>query len=184
MIVSTWSQVIDTEYRMYYFADPWIPVGEEVTFEDDMGLSRGRLTGFLGMRSPWSAIVLCGTDGGPIRLTVEVHDSPVAKDQAGWTKIDAEWSEIIETTFQVRSGRVTFRRWGGEPMTEVDLVPLGAWRLRALARGRDEGRDERSYKPLDAGPLEEHLFQFWPGDDAGDFVMTRDTVGASYRQAQ
>jgi len=97
--------------------------------------------------------------------------------------IAAEWSEFIETAFQVRSGRVTFVRWGGEPMTEVDLMPLGSWRLRALATGRDQGRDERSYKPLDAGPLEEHLLQFWPGADVGDFVLTRDTVAANYRSA-
>ena len=180
--VYTWSQVITTDYRMYFFADHWTPVGEEVTFEDDMGLSRGRLTGFLGMRSPWSAIVLCGTDGGPIRLTVEVHDSRVATDQAHWTKIDAEWSEIIETTFQVRSGKVTFLQLFGEPITELELLPIGAWRLRALARGRDEGRDERSYTPVSEDPLEEHLLQFWPADhDYGDFVLTRDTVGAYLR---
>lgn len=77
-VVSTWSEVITTDYSTYFFLDRWVPVGEEVVIEDDMGLSRGRLTGFLGMRSPWSAVVLCGTSNGPIRLTVEVHDSPVS----------------------------------------------------------------------------------------------------------
>ena len=185
MIVSSWSEVITTDYSQYFFADHWTPVGEEVTFEDDMGLSRGRLTGFLGMRSPWSAIVLRGTHNGPVRLTVEVPDSPVgAGDQAHWTKIDAEWSEIIETTFQVRSGKVTFLQLFGEPITEVDLLPLGAWRLRAHAKGRDQGRDERSNMPKIEDPLEEHLLQFWPGADTGDFVMTRDKVGANYRGAE
>jgi hypothetical protein len=177
-----WSEVITTDYSQYFFADHWTPVAEEITFEDDMGLSRGRLTGFLGMRSPWSAIVLCGTFAGPIRLTIEVHDSPVGVgDQAHWTKIDAEWSEIIETTFQVRSGKVTFVQLFGEPITEVDLLPLGAWRLRAHAKGRDEGHAERSNMPVTQDPIEEHLIQFWPGADQGDFVMTRDRTGASQR---
>ena len=184
VIVSRWSEVITTDYRMYLFADRWTPVGEEVPV-DDNGLSRARLTGFLGMRSPWSATVLCGTSNGPVRLTVEVHDSPVAPaDQAHWTKIDAEWSEIIETAFQVRSGKLTFLQLFGEPITEVELLPIGAWRLRAHAKGRDEGRDKRSDTPLDADPLEEHLLQFWPGPDHGDYVMTRDTVGANYRGAE
>lgn len=178
-VTYSWSEVITTDYSQYFFADHWTPVGEEVTFEDDMGLSRGRLTGFLGMRSPWSAIVLCGTYNGPIRLTVEVHDSPVMLDQ----RIDAEWSEIIETAFQVRSGEVTFRQLFGELITEVELLPLGAWRLRAHAKGRDEGHAERSYMTVDQDPIEEHLIQFWPGPNQGDFVITRDRTGASQRSA-
>ena len=176
-----WSEVITTDYSQYFFADHWTPVGEEVTFEDDMGLSRGRLTGFLGMRSPWSATVLCGTHNGPIRLTVEVHDSPVATDQSQWTKIDAEWSEIIETAFQVRSGKVTFIQLFGETITEVELLPIGAWRVRAHAKGRDEGHAERSDMPVTEDPIEEHLIQFWPGPDHGDVVITRDRTGASSR---
>ena len=184
-VVSTWSEVITTDYSTYFFLDRWVPVGEEVVIEDDMGLSRGRLTGFLGMRSPWSAVVLCGTSNGPIRLTVEVHDSPVAPaDQAYWTKITTEWSEIIETTFQVRSGQVTFLSLFNEPITEVELLPIGAWRVRAHAKGRDEGHAERSDKPVTEDPIEEHLIQFWPGPDPGDFVMTRDKIGANYRGAE
>lgn len=184
-VVSTWSEVITTDYSMYFFLDRWVPVGEEVVIEDDMGLSRGRLTGFLGMRSPWSAVVLCGTSNGPIRLTVEVHDSPVAPgDQAYWTKITTEWSEIIETTFQVRSGQVTFLSLFNEPITEVELLPIGAWRVRAHAKGRDEGHAKCSDKPVTDEPIEEHLIQFWPGPDPGDFVMTRDRIGANSRGAE
>ena len=185
-VVSTWSEVITTDYSTYFFLDRWVPVGEEVVIEDDMGLSRGRLTGFLGMRSPWSAVVLCGTSNGPIRLTVEVHDSPVAPaDQAYWTKIHAEWSEIIETAFQVRSGKVTFLQLFNEPITEAELLPIGAWRVRAHAKGRDEGHAERAYTMLSAEPLEEHLIQFWPGPDhggGGDLVLTQDRFGASIRE--
>lgn len=126
-VTHRWSEVIKTDYSQYLFADFWTPVGEEITFEDDMGLSRARLTGFLGMRSPWSAIVVCGTHNGPMRLTVEVHDSPVAQDQATWTQLDSDWSEIIETTFQVRSGKVNFIQLFGEPITEVELLPIGSW---------------------------------------------------------
>ena len=181
-LIHRWSEVIVTDYSQYLFADFWTPVGEEVTFEDDMGLSRARLTGFLGMRSPWSAIVVCGTHNGPMRLTIEVHDSPVAQDQAHWTQIDSEWSEIIETTFQVRSGKVTFIQLFGEPITEVELLPIGPWRLRAHAKGRDEGHAKSSYQPIDQPPTEEHLIQFWPVDgDHRDLVITRDRTGAQQR---
>jgi hypothetical protein len=176
VIVSSWSEVITTDYKMYFFADHWTPVGEEVTFEDDNGLSRARLTGFLGMRSPWSAIVLCGTHNGPVRLTVEIHDAYVDA-----TDIGHRWSEVIQTGFETRSGRVTFLQLFGEEITTIELLPLGAWAMRAHARGRDEGHAERSYHGLDAEPLEEHLIQFWPGPSYGDLVLTQDRTGASAR---
>ncbi len=175
-----WSEVITTDYSMYFFGDYWTPVGEEVPAEDDDYLSRARLTGFLGMRSPWSAVVLCGTHNGPMRLTIEVHDSHDVMDQAAWNQLTAEWSEIIQTTFQVRSGTVNFRQLFGEPVTEVELLPIGAWQVRAHAKGRDEGHEKCSDKPLDFEPIEEHLIQFWPGD-LGEMVLTRDRTGASSR---
>lgn len=179
-VTHRWSEVITTDDSQYFFADNWYPVGSEPVFEDDMGLSRGRLTGFLGMRAPWSAIVLCGTHNGPMRLTIEVHDGPVVIDQAAWNQITAEWSEIVDTAFQVRSGKVEFVKLFGEPITEVELLPIGAWRVRAHAKGRDEGHAKCSDKPMDFDPIEEHLIQFWPGEH-GDVVITRDRTGADSR---
>ena len=163
---------VTTDYGMYFFADEWSPPGEEIVFEDDMGLSVGRLTGFLGMRTPWSAIVLCGARFGPIRLTIEVHDSRVEFDYD-------EWSEVIEVEFRSRSGDLGVRKWDSEPVTTLEgLLPPGRWCLRACARGRDEATD--AYAP-DAEPVEEHLLQFWPGPSYGGIVLTRDRVGAHLR---
>ena len=177
MTNTTFSEVIDSEWGMYFLADEWSPVGECPTDDDDdMGVSRALLTGFLGMRSPWSGTILCGTKEGPVRLTVEVHDSPVPIENIGNV-----WSEVAEVAFQVRSGVVTFRRWGGETITTLELLPPGPWRLRAHANGRDEGHDQRSHSALIGEPLEEHLIQFWPGPDYGNLVLTRDRFGASLR---
>lgn len=143
-----------------------------------MGYSRAALTGFLGMVTPWSAFVVGGTANGPIRLTVEVHDA-----QVDATNIGHSWSEVIQTAFESRSGRVTFRGLFGEEITTIELLPPGPWTMRAHARGRDEGHAERSYSGLDAEPLEEHLIQFWPGPSYGDMVLTQDRTGARLREA-
>lgn len=180
--MKSWSEVIDCEKGMYLFADEWLPVGERGEIHEDMGYSRAALTGFLGMIAPWSAMVLAGTTDGPVRLTVEVHEVPAGD----LTNIGHRWSEVIETTWQSRSGAITFRRLFGEVITTIDgLLPLGSWRMRAHAKGRDEGHAERAYTMLSAEPLEEHLIQFWPGPDhggGGDLVLTQDRFGASIRE--
>jgi hypothetical protein len=68
-------------------------------------------------------------------------------------------------------------------LTTVELFPLGWWRLRAHARGRDEGHAESSYDVgLTKPPREEYLLRFWPGPNIGDVVrQTRDRRGQALR---
>lgn len=174
--MTSWTEVIDSDWGMYFFADEWSPVGE-VPNEDGDVAAPAFLTGFLGMRASWAAVVLCGTKSGPVRLTVEVLDQAPARPAFD------EWSEIIEVGWQSRSGEVQFRTWAGLPITTVALLPLGWWRLQAHARGRDEGHAESSYDVgLTKPPREEHLLQFWPGENTGDVVrQTRDRRGQALR---
>lgn len=168
-----WTGVVNSQEGMYLFADPF----GDLPDDDDMGATVAMKTGFFGLRAPWSATVLTGTRGGPVRLTVEVHDARVDVERIGHI-----WSEVIEVSFRSRSGDLKFREWGGEPIRIFEglLLPPGAWRLRVHARGRDEG-NAASGPNLDE-PLEEHLIQFWPGPSIGDLVIVaQDQYGKTLR---
>jgi hypothetical protein len=159
---------------MYFLADP----AGDLPPDEDSGVGAAAVTGFLGMRAPWSGTILTGTKYGPVRLTVEIHDEPVSAEG-----VEDLWSEVVEVGFRADSGEVEFRTWGGERISSLELLPPGWWRLRAHARGRDEAHD-RSWDPyLTEEPAEEHLIQFWPGPDYGDLlVVTRDQFGRDLRE--
>lgn len=106
------------------------------------------------------------------------------------TQVDAEgighvWSEVIEVSFRSRSGDLEFREWGGEPIHTFEglLLPTGPWRLRAHARGRDEGYAASGPELVE--PVEEHLMQFWPGPSIGDLVVVaQDEYGKTLRHGR
>lgn len=170
-VTSTWTQVINSGWRTYFFADPW----GEAPDDSDAGAGAAMVNGFLGMRNPWASTVITGTKYGPVRLTVALLDERPA--------LDYGWTEIIEVEWRSRSGDLEFREWGGEPIHTLEefLLPPGRWRLRAHARGRDEAH-ARGWDPwLTEEPVEEHLLQFWRGPSFGDLVLTQDDFGKSMR---
>ena len=167
---------MNSQEGMYLFADPF----GDLPDDEDLGASRALRTGFFGLRAPWSATVFTGTRGGPVRLTIEVHDSRVDAEGIGNV-----WSEIIEVTFRSRSGDLEVREWGGEPVHtfEALLLPPGPWRLRVHARGRDEGNAASGPELIE--PVEEHLIQFWAGPNIGDVVVdTKDEYGKTLRRGR
>jgi len=174
VIVSSWAEVINSDWGMYFLADEW-QGGESA--DNDMGVGAAQVNGFFGMRTPWSCTALTGTRYGPVRLTVEVHDEHPAAQGIG-----DHWSEIVEVGFRVRSGEIKIRQWGGEPITTLELLPVGWWRLRAHARGRDEGHARSRDPSCTEEPVEEHLIQFWLGPSIGDTViLTQDRFGGYQR---
>jgi hypothetical protein len=87
---------------------------------------------------------------------------------------------VVECEFVSHSGTLSLVEWGGEHIATLEglLVP-GPWGLRACARGRDEGNIRESTR--DDEPVEDHLFQFWPGPHEGAIILTTDAIGAIMR---
>lgn len=150
MIRSTWTGLVPADFGTYTVFDP-APAWDHGLPTD--GFDRATVNGFIGQGAPWAALIICGTRYGPVRLTVEVHDSPV--------DVEGEWTEIVECQF------VPARRTskGAEieaaldvlaPRTVVMLSPQGlnhrprpSTRLRRGAHNNEHGIQDQV--PLTAG---------------------------------
>ena len=168
MIVSTWTGLVPAEEGTYTFFDP-AAAWEGVPLN---GFDLATANGFIGQGAPWAVYVITGCLFGPVRLTIEVHDGPVAAGD--------QWTEIVESEFVSHSGTLRLIQWGGEHIATLEgLLTPGPWGLRACARGRDLARS-REWGPDDE-PAEDHLLQLWPGPHQGAVVRTTDTLGATMR---
>ncbi len=173
MITSNATHVINSLCGMYNVNDPGGAYRDAPTVQlGEMGNSPapGGANGLIGLSRPWGGTIVTGTKYGPIRVTVEVHDTRPPADG-----ID-DYSDVVELDFTVVSGRVVLSDWDGEPFYDL-IVSSGNWRLRVHARGADEGA-ARNWDPDDE-PVEEHLLQFFPGPKLGEtMILARDVYGA------
>ena len=171
MIRSTWTGLVPADEGNYTVFDP-APAWDEGLPLADVSFDLARVNGFIGQGAPWAAYVITGTRFGLVRLTVEVHKGPVA--------LEGEWSEVVECQFVSHSGTLRLVEWGGEHVATLEgLLTPGPWGLRACARGRDEAANREWTR--DDEPVEEHLFQFWPGPHQGAVILTTDAIGATMR---
>jgi hypothetical protein len=165
------TQVINSLWSMFIVRDDggFLPGAPATDAPDAWGAN-----GLIGMPARSYATIVTGTRYGPVRLTVETHDSPPPVD------LDA-WTDIVEVTFEVVSGVVLVTDWNGEPVQELD-VPVGPIRVRVHVRGRDEGQaTEWDYD--DPNPVEDHLVQFFPGDGGEIIHKATDRLGQHFRQS-
>lgn len=172
MIRSTWTGIVPAVEGTYTMFDP-APAYDEGRPPADVSCDLAMVNGFIGQGAPWAVYVITGTLFGPVRLTIEVHDSQ--PDLAL-----NEWPEIIESEFVSHSGTLGLVEWGGEHIATLEkvLVP-GSWGFRACGRGRNAAI--RHDLAPDDEPIEEHLFQFWPGPHTASVVRTTDATGATMR---
>lgn len=168
---STWTGLVPAEEGTYTMADADMAWAEGLPRADESYML-ARVNGLIGQVSPWAAYIITGTLFGPVRLTIEVHDSQ--------PDLEDEWPEVIETEFVATlSGTLLLVRWGGENIATLEgVLTPGRWGLRACARGRDEAGSREWSR--DDEPVEEHLFQFWPGPQ-GAVILTTDAHGAGMR---
>src|SRR6476661_2893001 len=115
------SKIIDSGWNMYMVTDPGGLPAEPVAIT-------APLNGLAGLMAASYVTVTTGTQYGPIRITVAIHDD------APEPELD-EWTDVVELPFAVVSGHIFFAEWGGEAFYITDLPP-GPWRLRVHARGR------------------------------------------------
>ena len=171
MIRSTWTGIVPAVEHTYTMFDPAPAYDEGLPLADE-SYELARVNGFIGQGAPWAAYIVTGALFGPVRLTIEVHD--------GQPDVEGEWTEVVECEFVSHSGTLGLVEWGGEDIATLEgVLTPGPWGLRAYARGRDEASSREWSR--DEEPVEEHLFQFWPGPHQGAVVLTTDTHGAGMR---
>jgi hypothetical protein len=174
---SSFTKVINSLWGMYMVTDPGgvHPDAPGVAPDPASMPNPWGKNGLIGVDAPWHATICAGTKYGPVNLTVEVHDSRPSGQGIG-----DQWSEIVEVDFQVVSGQVVFTDWDGVPIHTLS-IPSGGWRLRAHARGRDEG-DAQQYELVGDNYVEEHLVQLFPGPRLGETVIqVKDRTGGYLR---
>lgn len=111
---------------------------------------------------PSLAVLYSGTHTGPVRVTVQVHQTAPPLDLAAW-------EDVAEATFIAPVGRVMIEEWGGRVHDELPNLTSsgpGTYRLRLHVRGRDRGWREDTPEE----PIEEHLLDVWPAAPAAGVV--------------
>lgn len=127
-----------------------------------------QLRGQPGEENPWSdpvyglfvggdnwVTILCGTEWGPVAVTVHVHRA--APDQ-----VDRAWDMAAEWTLDCGDGQLDLRElYVADTPTRI-MVPAGWVRLRVSVRGRHEAVSHS--EPITEA-IEQHLLEVWPVDD-------------------
>jgi hypothetical protein len=100
------------------------------------------------------AMILTGTESGPIRVRVEIFNAaPISQDG---------WDEVADVTQHTPTGTVSVNSpFIGPPAHLPALhIPADSWyHIRVHARGRTAARQ---FVVGPDEPIEEHLIQLWP----------------------
>jgi uncharacterized protein YndB with AHSA1/START domain len=105
----------------------------------------------------WIA-VLCGTQWGPVTISIHGHN-------AYPTEVDHDWDMAGEWTLYCPTGRLTIQdTYSNDRPTAID-VPTGWVRLRLSVRDRSIAA--QAPEPI-TEPIERHYLQYWPVSDRED----------------
>lgn len=105
------------------------------------------------------AIVMTGTEFGPVRLRYEPYDQALPLPLDGW-------DDVVEVSMRLTDATTIH---GPIPDDRVRALPpvshrgAGTYRIRVHTRGRDAARD---LGDIDGTPVEDHLLQAWPAPRA------------------
>ncbi|WP_329315512.1 hypothetical protein [Streptomyces sp. NBC_01262] len=153
----TWTtDTMRVEYAQYYLCGPDFGSDPYDT------LRRVREGNTVAAGGPEHLTVICGTNTGNIRLTVEVRDDPPAGSEPSWeTAVDVSICSV--------SGKLGLEGWGGAGRPDAgNLAQAGSgwYRIRIETRGRDRGRERNSVGTW----VEEHRLTIWPAPPESDRV--------------
>jgi hypothetical protein len=119
------------------------------------------------------AVVMTGTEFGPVGVTVDWRDSEPALELDSWDEV-VDVSMVFEEEQAVVFGPNDRDGW------ELPALPVGNYRIRAHSRGRDLGHEWRT---VEGEPVEEHLLMAWPAPMAPEIRhKLTDRYGAEIRQ--
>lgn len=158
-------QVIETDYGQLDLS--W---GEDGFFDGDFGRSyQGQVNGLVDAAQPNGVHVnLARRSGGsPVRMVL-LEDLPESSD--------GQWEGVVEVSITVPEGQdVVWSAWADMGSGPVDLPP-GSYRMRAHAKGRDEGQAGE----LAEGTVDDYLLQFWPASWQRDTILRTGSEDARY----
>lgn len=122
------------------------------------------------------AVVMTGTEFGPVRITLETHGTP-----PGAADLDP-WSEVVEFSLRPPEAPLfiaTVDDMGENDLPDLSALDPGPYRIRIHARGRDEAHQRITHQ---GEPIEEHLIQAWAAPVASlACLKLSDAYGASVR---
>lgn len=158
-------QVIDTDYGQFDLV--WsVGAGFDGYWERFFA---GQVNGLVAASYPGGVYLNLGrrSGGSPVRIVL-LDGPPIDPDPS--------WEDVVEVSTTVPPGaQACWITWGGGPAGELAL-PVGAYRVRVSARGRDEAQaDECALKALDF-----YLVQFWPAPAARDEILRVGSADAAY----
>ncbi len=161
--MSASSAVITVSHSQYWIIDrSFDPEIDEAMYRDFNGLvsAQGAF-----------AIIMTGTEQGPVRLDVELLEDEPPASEAGW-------DDIVEVSLDFED-EGAFTSEAEQRNRQLPFLPEGACRLRVHARGRDIAWELGAVR---GDPIEEHLIQVWPAPSAPEvsYKLT-DAYGASIR---
>ncbi|MFF3410522.1 hypothetical protein ACFYW8_30820 [Streptomyces sp. NPDC002742] len=159
------SDRMHVSYCQYYLqGDDFLTVYDDA---DTVGRIYGGNS--LAAGGPEHLTVLAGTHTGWIRLTTEqcAQEPPPP---------GPEWETAVDVSIYSTSGNLRLFQWGGdvqEGAGNFATVGEGWYRVRVLARGRDEGEGNEG-----DDPVEEHSLSVWPAPPEPDVVHRADDAFA------
>lgn len=159
-------QVVDTDYGQFDLV--WTENGG---FDGDFDrFFAGQVNGLVGAAGPDGVYVnLARRSGGsPVRIVL-LDKAPTGNDSA--------WEDVVEVSFILPVGYdMRWQTWAGESGGMLGGLPHGSYRMRASAKGRDEGQaGEFSEDPVDA-----YLLQVWPAPPQPDAVLRTGSEDGRY----
>ncbi|MFJ3842199.1 hypothetical protein ACIPY6_42850 [Streptomyces sp. NPDC090054] len=124
-----------------------------------------------GITTPGTfAIILSGTETGPLTVTLELRATPPPSPALD------PWDEIVEASLHLPEGDAfLIDAHDHTPFPSLSAYTGTPCRIRAHARGRDNAHDLGIVET----PVEEHLIQIWPASttELTEHKLT-DQVGA------
>ncbi|WP_426997102.1 hypothetical protein [Pseudarthrobacter sp. N5] len=122
----------------------------------------GQVNGLVGASDPHGVYVNLARRSGGSPVGIVVLDAPPGGDD------DASGEDVVEVSFIIPEGHeMRWSSWAGESGGVLGKIPPGSYRLRASAKGRDQGREgEFSEHPVDA-----YLLQLWPEPSQSDAIL-------------
>ncbi|MFF3018210.1 hypothetical protein [Streptomyces sp. NPDC057939] len=172
--IVTASGLVQVSSHQYYLrGDDFDPVG--FTYTNFNGLL-APLTPGAGISTPGSfAVIMTGTELGPVHLTLELHPGPPPPPNL------STWQDIVEASFHLPGDEA----WITDGNDSDPLPSLCAYanidsRIRVHAHGRDLGNDIQIIE--DETAVEHHLIQIWPAPVTPPHAwQLTDTYGTTLR---
>lgn len=159
-------EIVRTDYGQFEIG--WMGNGFDGDFDRFFA---GQVNGLVGASDPGGLYVnLARRSGGsPVRIVLL---EAMPKNDA-----DTRWEDVVEVSFVLPEGHdMRWSSWAGESGGVLADVPPDSYRLRASAKGRDQGREgEFSDHPVDF-----YLLQMWPAPPQPDAVLRARSEDARY----